>query len=163
MEIKTGITAKDLTTGIKGILVAKQTLIGGTVQFNLQFDSSKKSTKACKYPAVFSIDAIQLAYVDPGISDCAVEPVPATLQLGEPVTDIISGFKGVLTCETVFLNGCRYYTVEAKGEGKLEDRSRFLNEQRLQSDGPTIIVKPKPRGHGGPVTRAFGVGSVGVR
>lgn len=56
---------------------------------------------------------------------------PHDLQLGDIVKDSISGFEGVFTCESKWLNGCTRITLTPKTmhEGKLVPHETFDIEQ----------------------------------
>lgn len=69
---------------------------------------------------------------------------------GEEVKDIVSGFTGIVNCVSLWLNGCKRYSVQPrmkKGASEMPD-SIWIDEENLEkvSDGVKRIVKPTPTG-----------------
>ena len=71
---------------------------------------------------------------------------------GEEVMDSVSGFKGIIDCCALWLNGCRRYSVQPKmGEGKAEKPdSIWIDEESLEKISDGVSKKVKPTKTGGP-------------
>jgi len=65
----------------------------------------------------------------------------STIKLGDKARDTISGFEGVVTCISDWLNGCRRVTIQPEKlhDGKPIDNCCFDIEQLEK------VVKAKPR------------------
>ena len=76
------------------------------------------------------------------------------INLGDEVIDTVSGFKGVVTSKTEFLNGCFRYGVQPRvdKEGKLPEAFNF-DEPQLELV-KAKKVKEGPKNTGGPVLRS---------
>lgn len=82
------------------------------------------------------------------------------IQLGTPVEDIISGFKGIAISRLEHLTGCTQYGIAPKvnKEGKFED-TLYIDETRLKVTGKPITLTlpirdpkvPEAEKPGGPV------------
>ncbi len=71
---------------------------------------------------------------------------------GDEVTDLVSGFKGIIDCSALWLNGCRRYSVQPKikkGEVNKPD-SIWIDEETLVKKSDGIFKKVKPSKTGGP-------------
>jgi hypothetical protein len=69
---------------------------------------------------------------------------------GEEVKDVVSGFTGIIDCVSLWLNGCRRYSVQPKmkeGETTKPD-SLWIDEESIVklSDGVKKTVKPTKTG-----------------
>ena len=69
---------------------------------------------------------------------------------GEEVRDVVSGFTGIIDCISLWLNGCRRYSVQPKmkeGETTRPD-SIWIDEESLEklSDGVKEVVEPTKTG-----------------
>ena len=69
---------------------------------------------------------------------------------GDEVVDVVSGFTGIIDCCSLWLNGCRRYSVQPKmkeGETTKPD-SLWIDEESIKkiSDGVSKTVKPTKTG-----------------
>lgn len=71
---------------------------------------------------------------------------------GEEVQDTVSGFTGIIDCISLWLNGCRRYSVQPKmkkGETVRPD-SIWIDEESLVKLSDGVKKKIKPTKTGGP-------------
>ena len=71
--------------------------------------------------------------------------------LGDVVKDKITGFKGVIMCQSRYLTGCNRYALQSQqlnNEGKPVDW-QYFDEDNLLMDGENINFEPNQTG--GPV------------
>jgi len=71
--------------------------------------------------------------------------------LGEVVKDRITGFKGVVVCQSRYLTGCHRYGLQSQEltkDGKPADWN-YIDEDCLESEGNNINLKRRQAG--GPV------------
>lgn len=67
------------------------------------------------------------------------------IELGQRVVDQISGFKGIVTASSHFINGCNRYEVTTENVKKNElPVSDWFDEQRLTVIGKRATVKADP-------------------
>lgn len=68
-------------------------------------------------------------------------------QLGKEATDIVSGFKGIITGRAEYIAGCRQYvlTPKAKEDGTGSE-GRWIDEERLKITGEGVSLTPTPTG-----------------
>ena len=67
------------------------------------------------------------------------------MKLGDRVQDTISGFKGILVCDAMWLNGCRRVTVQPEElKDGLPIESRTFDVEQLKLVKANIAVGPKP-------------------
>ena len=69
---------------------------------------------------------------------------------GEEVIDTVSGFTGIIDCVSIWLNGCRRYSIQPKmkeGETVRPD-SIWIDEESIKklSDGVKKTIKPTKTG-----------------
>jgi hypothetical protein len=159
--IKMGCKARDRVTGMEGILTSRLTKLDGGVQWGLQ--PPVASEKPAVYPDGMNIDETQLEFIDDGLSDVAVPPLlPPSIKMGEAVADQITGFAGIVTEITQFMNGCVYLTVQGENTAKKNEVpfKIFAQHFRFKKTGagitrliPASKMTKKPAPPGGPVTR----------
>ena len=69
---------------------------------------------------------------------------------GEEVEDMVSGFTGIIDCVSLWLNGCRRYSVQPKmKKGEVtRPESIWLDEESLKrvSDGVSKEIEPSETG-----------------
>lgn len=165
-ELTIGCTGRDITSGIEGIITSRTTFLTGNVQFSIQVKSKKDGA----YIDPMSFDIHQVDFVDAGVSARAIAcPTETGITLGEEVEDLVSGFKGIAMRKCEFMNGCVYYSVQAKKDKDNTSKEDFIEYRRLkviskgvvaemvkrnveiQKANPTAGARPP----GGPVTRAM--------
>jgi hypothetical protein len=67
------------------------------------------------------------------------------IKLGQRVVDQISGFKGVVTASSHYINGCNRYQVTAENIQNNEvPVSEWFDEQQLLVKGKKLILKADP-------------------
>ncbi|KKN59799.1 hypothetical protein LCGC14_0537970 [marine sediment metagenome] len=80
------------------------------------------------------------------------------IQLGDKVRCKVTGFIGIATAKTVFLNGCTQYSVTGK-VGKdnklLVENEASIDEQSIELIKPKEKKKIKKESNGGEMRRAF--------
>lgn len=72
---------------------------------------------------------------------------------GEEVKDLVSGFTGIIDCSSLWLNGCRRYSVQPKvkqDEPHEKPDSIWLDEETLEKISDGLSKKIKPIETGGP-------------
>lgn len=161
-NIKLGFVAKDMVTGLRGVIICKAEHYGSANRWSLQLLSQGEGEK--DYPNCYDIDEVQLK-LDPEIQLCPlVEPVaPADYnptKFGEEAEDTVTGFKGIVTAKFTFLNGCVHYRLEAKPtkEKPAESVAQNFPSIRIRRVGTGVAVeRPHAAMTGGPVTRSVKV------
>lgn len=159
--IPRGTTVKDKVTGITGIVVQYFQKIGGNTLMCIQppMDKSGNIPDAV-FLDEFGLDIVKTKKVLPN-----VPPVDdsVTIQLGEEVEDMASGFRGIATSKTVHLNGCVYFGVQPKHkEDKLMTTTLpeeiSFGHRRLKKVGAGLskVLKPTEEMEetGGPMVKA---------
>lgn len=155
-EVRIGCTARDIVTGFVGTVARRQELLNGNVQYCLQPKCSDNGS----LPDALSFDYQTVEYVDDGVSHMRVIPGETSIKLGMKVRDKASGFEGVATMKTTFLNGCIYFDVVPRiKDGQLLNEvpnPSFLSQERLEPVELPVPEKPLavPRtGTGGPINK----------
>lgn len=67
------------------------------------------------------------------------------VELGDEVTDSVTGFIGIATAASIFLNGCRRIQITPKADatGKYQDE-RWLDEPQLKVTKRAAYLPPVP-------------------
>ena len=134
-----GVKAKDLITGLEGIITARADLLQGSRQWAIQPAPTGDDKEP---PKAHFIDEVSLQVTDAGISDIIpAETDKAIFKLGEEVTDKMTGFKGYIVEKVTYLNGCVHYAVSSKDltkEGKTV--SETFDCTRLTSKGKGFMT-----------------------
>ncbi len=147
-DIKLGMKVRDPVSGLIGIATFKSEQISGTVQYAVtpQGDGDKV------HDGNF-IDDFMLEHVDDGVSARTPAADPnAKFVLGAELEDTITGFKGIATDRTTYINGCVHYTLTPQARknsllGKMlgePGRSTHFDYKRLIKIGEGI-AGPPPR------------------
>ena len=70
------------------------------------------------------------------------------IELGNEVTCIVTGFKGIATSRVEFINGCVQYCVKpkVKTDGDKMPDGEYIDVQQLKVTGEGIAVKKKVTG-----------------
>ncbi len=71
---------------------------------------------------------------------------------GDEVVDVVSGFTGIIDCVSLWLNGCRRYSVQPKmkkGETSKPD-SIWIDEESLEKKSDGVKKSITPTETGGP-------------
>lgn len=146
-----GRTVHDITSGFKGTATQYLEYLNGNVQVALQ---PKMAEGATTMPDAMFIDQHMLEIIDEGIADRVAEVTnPSPIKLGEEVVDEITGFTGIATMKTTYINGCENFYVEQKHQAKdKHEVGRWLAAIRIKRKGagkaPAIEAKrqDKPTG-----------------
>lgn len=158
-NIKLGRTVRDAITGFTGIATQRCDHLSGNVQYAIQPQGKDDSS----YPDAMFLDYHTLDVVDEGLSDRATPVADTEIVLGQKVRDKATGFVGIATMKTSYLNGCVHFGVlpEVRKESLLNEAPApsWISHDRLEvvSDGlnsdtlKTVEVKQRP--HGGPAMR----------
>ena len=104
-----GVKARDLVTGLEGILTARADLLQGSRQWAIQPPADPESKDVPK--AVYT-DEVSLETLDAGIRDRIPPRTPlAVFRLGEEVLDKMTGFQGFVAEQVQYQNGCVSYAL----------------------------------------------------
>jgi hypothetical protein len=153
-RIKLGMMAKDIATGLTGVVTRRVDQLSGNTQFVLQPAGDGKTA-----PDGHQIDHQQLEKVDNGYMDRVIEVTePTKLRLGQKLRDMVSGHEGIATSKHTFMNGCEFFNVAGpKRDQDKDSLEYFLNVKQLElvDDGVLPKLNPKKvvRPTGGPSTR----------
>lgn len=155
-DIKLGSIIVDLQSGYEGTATARVELFSGNVQYTVT-PSVKKGCE--KFPEQVNFDAATVKLKGKGISALAQEPQPTGIAIGDEVECILSGFKGVASMKSTFMNGCVYFDV-TKPENATKKRpaeSMFISSTRLKLVKAKKVtpIKASVKAPGGPSTRAM--------
>lgn len=160
-NIGLGFVAKDLVTGMRGVITCKAENYGSATRWSLQLFRSEGEKE---YPNAYDIDEIQLA-LDPETQLAPmVEPSSPlnlnSIDFGEEAEDTVTGFKGIVTAKYTFLNGCVHYRLETKPT-KVKPGTPVTSvfpSIRIRRVGKGVADKhPHVDTTGGPVTRSVKV------
>lgn len=143
-DIKLGSEVCDAITGFTGIVTQRCDHMNGNIQYAVQ----PKSFEGANYPEAMFIDYHTLDVIGVGVSErAAVADVP-TIVLGQRVRDRASGFTGIATMKSTYINGCVSFGVmpEVRKEALLQEAPQpsWIDHNRLEvvNDG-LIADKPK--------------------
>ncbi len=164
--IKLGMTVRDPATNLVGQADMKCELLSGTTQYAIQPKGDGKTI-----PERYYVDDFLLEFVDDGIS--ARVPTPDgndPYSLGEKLEDTVTGYTGIATQRSTFLNGCVHYHLQrsladTKGKTLLEElpQGASFDYKRLKTIGKGVSQKDEATGEpvktpkaktGGPTTLA---------
>ena len=167
-DIKLGMIVRDPGTGLVGQADMKVELLSGTTQYAVQPKGDGKSI-----PERYYIDDFLLEFVGDGVS--ARVPAPDgndPYSLGQKLEDTVTGYIGIATQRTTYLNGCVHYHLQkhisdTKGKTLIEDvpqgagfdykRLKLVSDGVVQKDEKTgeKVKTPKSK-TGGPTLLAPG-------
>jgi len=71
---------------------------------------------------------------------------------GNEVRDIVSGFTGIIDCSSLWLNGCRRYSIQPKmkeGDSN-KPESLWMDEETLELISDGVVKSITPTKTGGP-------------
>ncbi len=66
-----------------------------------------------------------------------------TPQLADKVKDVITGFTGIVTGRSEYLNGCVHYSVEAKSKAGGKPDTIWIDEQQLEVTASGAALRKK--------------------
>lgn len=67
--------------------------------------------------------------------------------LGKEATDIVTGFKGIITGRAEYIAGCRQYVLAPKAKDDANSsEGRWFDEERLTITGEGVKLSPTPTG-----------------
>ena len=118
-----GNVVRDPITGFTGTAIQAVTLLNGTIQFAVQPKCGVKKkddepSEPDKLPEAYNFDTHLLEFVEEGIAAKVTPPATAKLSLGDQVKDEITGIIGIAVNEAIFINGCRYFSVQPEKKDK---------------------------------------------
>lgn len=155
-DIKLGSIIVDLQSGYEGTATARVELFSGNVQYTVT-PSVKKGCE--KFPEQVNFDAATVKLKGKGISALAQEPQPTGIAIGDEVECILSGFKGIASMKSTFMNGCVYFDVTKPENAtkKQPAESMFISSTRLKLVKAKKVtpIKASVKAPGGPSTRAM--------
>ncbi len=151
--LQLGVRARDITTGLTGLLTMRALTLDGVVQYTIQPMGDGE-----KIPEGWTIDEHSLEVVDAGIiAKVTPEATNVSVRLGQEVTDKISGVVGITTRRVTYINGCVHFAVQPKvdKDGKMPE-AIYLDHGRLVASHQAVEAKPPSttRPPGGPSTLA---------
>ncbi|MEN3238639.1 hypothetical protein PUR29_34935 [Methylobacterium ajmalii] len=151
--LQIGVRARDITTGLTGLLTMRALTLDGVIQYTIQPMGDGE-----KIPEGWTIDEHSLEVVDAGIiAKVTPEATNVSVRLGQEVTDKISGVVGITTRRITYINGCVQFAVQPKvdKDGKMPE-AIYLDHGRLVASHQAVEAKPPSttRPPGGPSTRA---------
>lgn len=129
MHIKLGQNVVDTSTGFKGMCNLICEYIQGTIQIQIQPPCEDDNLR--KVPEITDYNLVEV--IDDGISLTlpSVEQ-NVTIQLGQTVTDLITGHTGIATQKLTSLNGCVEFFVVAKINPETQQNvSDYFDHKRL--------------------------------
>ena len=139
-DIQLGATVTDIVTGFTGIALHSYRHMNGNMQYAVQ---PKCKEGASELPSSLYIDDHTLQVTVPA-NGIAKKPAPHAIELGMEVEDLVTGFRGTVTHELVFLNGCVHFLVSTKLKGPDKDASEMqLSIERLKVLGPGVTKRIK--------------------
>ena len=153
--IKLGNVIRDRVSGFSGIAAQFMITLHGNYRWAIQPRQKEGETNL---PESLWFDDIQLEVIEEGLASAVVAPKPFKFERGTKVVDTVSGFEGIATNINVYMNGCVFYSVEAKA-GTYKDRgmdTEWINQERLDAvpvPAPKPAPEPAPRRPGGPPSR----------
>lgn len=158
-EIKLGNTVRDLTTGYEGVAINRTSFMNGTIQYNIQ----PKANGGTTYPDAISIDEHLMEVIDEGLASRATpQTFESPIILGNKVKCLVTGFEGIATMKTEYLNGCAAYFVVGKVNDNHEVPELWIDQHKLKVSGKGIaeeVNKPAKAANGktpgGPVLRGI--------
>ncbi len=137
-----GKNVKDRVTGATGIVTSVKEGISGNFQISIQ----AKSVDGTVIPDATYCDVHMVEELDVGLSaDVTLPTNPTTIPIGAKVRDI-TGFEGMTTNKSTYLNGCEFFWVESI---RIDEKSKpvvdWLNAERLTLvNAPITKVDSKP-------------------
>lgn len=155
-EIKLGSIVTDLQSGYEGTATARVELFSGNVQYTV---TPKVKSGSEKFPEQVNFDAATLKVKGKGISELTTAPQACEINIGDEVQCIVSGFKGIASMKSTFMNGCIYFDVTKPENAtkKTAAESCFISSTRLKIVKAKKVtpIKVSPKAPGGPNTRAM--------
>lgn len=142
-KLRRGYIAKDITTGIVGMVICVSVEISGSMQIALQPEAEKENGSA---PEVRWIDEQTCEHVADGqVARFGITEDIGEWDFGDPVRDAISGLSGIITEFQLCRDGCILARVVPKSDGGANSpQPAWLSITRLQriTDVPRAEVKP---------------------
>ncbi|HEY4355973.1 MAG TPA: hypothetical protein VGN16_09515 [Acidobacteriaceae bacterium] len=107
-----GCKAKDRVSGFSGIVTSHHEEFTGMIQWGITPPVDKK--KPGEAPDGLTFDHEQVAYVGVGLNVKPKKFPQMGFKLGDEVEDRVSGYRGIATFRSDFMNGCTNVSVQAK-------------------------------------------------
>ena len=133
-DIPLGTIVRDRVTGLVGVAENRATFMFGCDRYCVQ----PRIGEDGKVPESIMVDAPQLEIVEGELKamDAAGDP-PKLVEMGQRVTDPITGRKGTITGRAVYLNGCARVLVT------LKDGAHFWVDEKQVVGESSFLGKPK--------------------
>lgn len=164
--VELGDLVKDSVTQLNGVATSLTRFLNGMDQVGIQPQMKKSDSKL---PEAWCVDITNVSVVKK--SQVKVSKVTdqayVTVELGDQAKDPVTGFEGIVTEKTVFLNGCTQIGLTPKIDkttGNRRDKEAFpaarvklikrgvhTSQQLKEADKPTQKSVP-----GGPMRRSQG-------
>lgn len=136
-----GFNARDVTTGIVGMVISISPMIDGSVQVCLQPPVEKPTDKA---PDPRWVDEQAAEYVDDGeVARFAYAEPIGEWDFGDPVRDTITGATGIISEFQLCRNGCILACISPKSDGGANSpQPAWVSISRLQRvlEAPRVEV-----------------------
>lgn len=154
MSILLGSIVRDKVTGLEGVADNRATYMYGCDRYWVQPRIKEDGT----IPQGRMVDYPQLEFISSPVMDAFAEP-EQIIELGQQVSDNVTGIKGVATGRAVYLNGCSRILIQPKSkDGVVEPASVWVDEKQVKGKttiggGPVVKTAPDTRGSrsmGGP-------------
>lgn len=151
-QITLGCKAKDRVSGFTGIVTSRHEDVSGTLQWGIQPLATKKSPDV--HPDAISFDHNQVQYVAVG-EMAKVVPAAAAMhfKLGDKIRDRVTGYEGIATVRSDWMNGCTLISIQGKGkEGEIPPKRQncaLRLAERVDdgiNDKPVAVAKERTGG-----------------
>lgn len=149
-EVLLGHRAKDVVSGLIGIVVHIAEPMTGMRQFAIQPEGDGSTI-----PDAYGVDENMLDFVDDGVAGRSILPTEFKYDFGQEVRDITCGQVGTITNKVKYLNGCVRYGVIPKATDNKSPETFYTDEARLEIVSEGIkdkIEKKDGKKPGGPNT-----------
>lgn len=142
-KLRRGFIARDVTTGIEGMVICVAVDICGSMQVCIQPPADKPNSPA---PDVRWIDEQTCEYVGDGeAARFTVTEEIGEWDFGDPVRDTLSGLTGLISEFQLCRDGCITACITPKSDGGANSPQRgWVGVGRLQriTDKPRVVVTP---------------------
>lgn len=144
-NIALGSKVRDKITGFEGVATSRHFGMAGELQIGVQPPVAKD--KLSEHPEGIVIDEATIEVIGAGESALATPVTETKIKLGEMVEDNVTGFRGIATTRSEFMNGCVFFSVQGKAvkKGDAPPKWQRFEHFRLKKVGAGISASlPKP-------------------
>jgi hypothetical protein len=144
--LQRGWKVRDQFTGFTGIIDSFAELRNGSVQVQIQPKCS--DDKLDTVPDLQSFDAFQLEILErTAPSGLPAPDLPFAVDLGEKVTDPVTGVSGVITERLITRNGCCFVLITPRIHWLTGDRQRsVLVDHKQLREKPALVTQTRRSG-----------------